>query len=990
MNVNNVVRTITIKGVSDGVEKLTKDVNNLAAAQQNVAVVSDTSAKRVLSLEDAWKKQTLKLDEAARSQANIARESKIADNALREGLITQQQHAERLNLITQRYTVASAAAGKFTTQNGLARHELINLSRQAQDVGVSLASGQSPLLVLAQQGSQIADVFASSTGSVRGFFGQAIGWAGRFVTSAVGVTAGIVTIGAAALFMGQSFSSAQKDIDRALSGIGAGSGANRGDINRIAGAAASPTGLSVSEAREAATAFAATGKIYQDNIRSATLITKDFARAMGVDASDATKQLAKDLSGDLVGAALKWNATLGFADNKTIDYIQSLVSMGQKQQAINALITAAAPSIGRMAAETNKWGVAWDFVANKVSNAGDAIGRAVSRGAERLTGANFGGFEDQERLTRLRENRASRSGGQFALGLDAGAIRALDQEIAKLEQRIADMAKQGERVRFAQMSLEARDFARSVNEGTAQIERLSQGLATIEQLQARRVAGGGVVDPGLEQAAQIARVQLALAMEQEQVEIRKAQVISQNAMAYQNVSASTAQVLAQLRDQLGVAQAVTGAAQIEAQHRATTNALLAQGKTLVDAIAIADAQRAISLAQVNAEADRTLKNLQDQAELIRAASEEERGRIKAAQEYNKLIEAGVDAQKAGAIAAQMQANARSEQDAREQAQADQDAARAAQDHASAAREAAAASERIAEAAAEAQRRWEAAAQALKFLPFYLLDTLGLMDKLFNSNQGGKSQFNPEGYKSTSSVGPVLQLKPNDIANSALASGASAYDAFGSLLEGGLTKWMPAADGKPASTTLDTERLQALDQLRDLMSSTQEQIAAIQKEWMSLSTLPASIERDTQMKSLVDSLKQLTDATNQNTSATSAMTDVLSPFYSSDPRRTTLGFRAFAGGGIMSPWGEIPINRYDGGGIASSPQVAVFGEGRTPEAYVPVPSGRIPVEMRQPANSNKPTSVVVHNHFNGPVTKETADLMKRTGFQNAQQMKRSFG
>jgi hypothetical protein len=55
---------------------------------------------------------------------------------------------------------------------GLARHELINLGRQAQDVGVSLASGQSPFMVLVQQGAQIGDIFASTKGSMSGFGAQ--------------------------------------------------------------------------------------------------------------------------------------------------------------------------------------------------------------------------------------------------------------------------------------------------------------------------------------------------------------------------------------------------------------------------------------------------------------------------------------------------------------------------------------------------------------------------------------------------------------------------------------------------------------------------------------------------------------------------------------------------------------------------------------------------------------------------------------------------
>ncbi len=54
---------------------------------------------------------------------------------------------------------------------------------------------------------------------------------------------------------------------------------------------------------------------------------------------------------------------------------------------------------------------------------------------------------------------------------------------------------------------------------------------------------------------------------------------------------------------------------------------------------------------------------------------------------------------------------------------------------------------------------------------------------------------------------------------------------------------------------------------------------------------------------------------------------------------------FADGGIMTSRGPVPLRKYSGGGIATSPQLALFGEGSVPEAYVPVPSGRIPVELR---------------------------------------------
>lgn len=55
---------------------------------------------------------------------------------------------------------------------------------------------------------------------------------------------------------------------------------------------------------------------------------------------------------------------------------------------------------------------------------------------------------------------------------------------------------------------------------------------------------------------------------------------------------------------------------------------------------------------------------------------------------------------------------------------------------------------------------------------------------------------------------------------------------------------------------------------------------------------------------------------------------------------------FADGGVMTSSGPLPLRRYASGGVASSPQVALFGEGSTPEAFVPLPDGRrIPVAMK---------------------------------------------
>lgn len=64
------------------------------------------------------------------------------------------------------------------------------------------------------------------------------------------------------------------------------------------------------------------------------------------------------------------------------------------------------------------------------------------------------------------------------------------------------------------------------------------------------------------------------------------------------------------------------------------------------------------------------------------------------------------------------------------------------------------------------------------------------------------------------------------------------------------------------------------------------------------------------------------------------------------------------GGIMTSNGPLPLKRYASGGIATSPQLAMFGEGSMPEAYVPLPDGRsIPVKIK--GNGAGESNIVVN-------------------------------
>jgi len=849
----------------------------------------------------------------------------LANQAVTSGLATQQQANEHIERVAQRYNVASQSTQKFTEHTGLARHELINLGRQAQDVGVSLASGQSPLMVLVQQGSQIADVFISSGKSVGSFFSQAIGWAGRFFTSTAGIVTGIGAIGIAAVYAASQFVRASTTIEEALE-----------NQNRLL-----KEGKALIDARTSAEARAQLQSKEQtqfETMRNLLDLQNKLNKAMEDAAKLAASRATTPTGGGMPEMGI---APSGFAPLKD----PGLDKITDAFVRLNAARDAGLPGLKEFNAELSKIGLAHPELAQIVE---DMI-------------------------------QAGRAG--------------MDLEVATMR-------------------------AKAMSDALA-------GVATNAQLAA----------VGLGSIAQFQVNNLQAEQAKDATE-RQAVAVLQMAEAYPGMSIEVAKQLDALKGQQAVAEAVTGSQKIEAETLTSINTLLLQGKTLTEATAIAEGQRAVALANVNAAAERTLITLKQQLELANATTASDKSRVAAQQQYKNLVDSGVKSSTASDIAntqrqieqrAQWAKNAedamaedRRRRQANEQARqtekqryydaavaldkqmaGEQAAAHAAEGRNRANQAAADAAERegyamhyIAEEAINAERA------VMAFVP-HLAAALGGVDSLFKSRQGGYSQFNPQGYVSEHPAAAAERAmltqiygqggfdqttgEPNAqgyeyIFNRSLKGGDMGSAVGGLLSQGVLT---PGQMG--AAPQVDTTRLGILQRAIELLP-TEQQVGANQQLVGQLEAAPRSLQTSELIKQLNEKIEQLTQATDANTDATSAMTDVLSPFYSSDPRKTHLGFRAFATGGIMTQYGELPLKQYQGGGVASSPQVAVYGEGSTPEAYVPVPSGRIPVEIKTPANSNtRPVHVTIN--VQGNADAGTVAALKSTAFQQAQAMRR---
>jgi len=959
----------------------THGAEEVAAAQRAITASTEKTEKASLSLERTFNNQEKSYFPLIRAQEKYQRTVEVANNALKQNPALQERANALINAAQAQYIAAAQGVNKYgnavANSSQLARHEMINLSRQIQDVGVSLVSGQSPFMVLAQQGTQIADVFATSSGTVMGFFRQTASWAAGFATSAAGIATGVAAIGAAWVIAGVQFKSGQNDIERALSGIGAASGVTSKQINEIASASSSAFGLSTSQAREAATAFAATGRIYADNVKLATSAVSDFVKATGTDATDATKKLAAAML-DPAAGAVELNKQFNFLDATQLNYIRSLQAAGKEQEAQKALMDALIPRLQKMAEHTSLAGKAWDVAANAASNFWQYAGKAAPLGP---------------------------------------SIPAPWEKVADPKQ---DQLKL--------MSTDADAAARSIVGVTAQIEVLQQQLAKLAQY--RQAINGPETA-----AEQIGNVRLQQLYDQNNALVLQAQYVQQIAAQYPGMSIEVAKQLDLMNRQLDVAKARGGIETLMTQQAADFNAARARGLSLEEAMAEAAKKREITEANAKKSIDDQVSALEDQIKLIQARINGTEAATKAEIAYKNALKipgaTEADAQRVQGTTQRL-SDLEDEEKIRKQviasadaqANSEQEAAAAGKARSAAQQEAWRREAQAADDAAESQRElnaavgwgtdgikhygWEIARvtmQTYQMIDAFEMELQAMRNLSFADRidarlrMMGPSQFDAGGYTSTydplglqtiSETGKVTvtsrPLNDTELAqwvgqmdvSSSAAIQKSLQDVFGQFSGADLLT--------PVNRLIEAAQP---DQQASLIQQTIDQIRA--RETPSLAT-------EETIRTLNDKLEQLTGSTD---SLNSTIQGALSPFYSQDPRTTKLGFRA----------GVVGNPDWMTGATNANPLVAVLGAGATAPgmanggsfmvgggysandnkmAVFPVASGEEVVVNRN-AGSTSGQVVNIDNRIivTGTVSGDTLSKMKVSRYQQSQRMSRGL-
>ena len=522
------------------------------------------------------------------------------NQALKVGALSEQEHAQAIAATKTAFAAQVQAMNATGHAGAVVTGQMMALQHSLRSVTEGLVMGMPPTMILGQQFSHLAYA-ATGPGGLTGALSATVqqlkgmgSWALALITplrlAAAGAT-GFAVAGVAAMM---SFESAQRDVTLALSGIGRATGTTRDQINEIADATSSLGGLSVSEARTVASAYAAVGKVATETIAPAVEVTNDLAATLGMSTADAAKMLAKALADPAHGVD-ELNSRLAGWSDRTRAIIQDLAAQGRILEADRLLIEGVSSSTVKASEVTGFWSRAWHVLGNATSNAMDGLGSGLSN----LTGI---GLSLEKQLAAAQHNLEAARTGMGSSGIAASnastRVAALTGEVARLTAELNRNKAASKEVADNLRSLETGAAVRSAVPEIGQRETAARQL---DQLRAARASSPGGLSPavsqGLDQA--IARTEAYLA------NIKSA--------AQSSVQASNLAAAAISARSPGEIASIT--------RQQTYNQLISQGMSATEAAAAADAAASTARQQAQEKLNEAARNRFNQVRALIAQTQ---------------------------------------------------------------------------------------------------------------------------------------------------------------------------------------------------------------------------------------------------------------------------------------------------------------------------------------------------------------------------------
>lgn len=336
--------------------------------------------------------------------------------------------------------VANATKGATAAQFKMNEQQKLQLTYQTTDLFTQLASGQSPLIAIIQQGGQLKDAM----GGVKNMFAAI----GSILTPMRLLIGGVVSaMGALAFAAYKGRDEFDKFNDTlALTGNYAGISAHK--FIQMSTQLAQATNMTVGSARDALSAVVGSGKFAENALSSVTKAILQYAQIAGVDAATAADKLMNGLDGSASGAK-SLNQQMNFLTLAQYKQIEALDKSGKQQEAAKIAADALNTQLMRQRRELGYLESAWQATKNAVSDFWDLL---KSIGRPETTDQVIAGLDKQ-----IAAVQANLQGG--------------DSPFAKMQQKELQGLKEKREALLETMRLQARSKAAGdVGDAKQQIE----------------------------------------------------------------------------------------------------------------------------------------------------------------------------------------------------------------------------------------------------------------------------------------------------------------------------------------------------------------------------------------------------------------------------------------------------------------------------------------------------------------------------------------
>ncbi|EPY5418668.1 phage tail length tape measure family protein [Klebsiella aerogenes] len=355
-----------------------REVTGAAQAERDAAKAHDEQVAALRRLE-------AQIDPVGEAFRRLNEQQRQLDSAKATGMLSPLAY-DRLN---SKLAESRDALEKTQTQlgkTGQSAAQTANAIRmipaQMTDIVVGLSTGQSPFMVLMQQGGQLKDMFGGIGPAIKGVGGYVLG-----LINPVTLAAAAVGVLGLAYYKG---SQEQDEFYKSLTLTGNLAGKTSGQLAdmaaRVSVAANSTTGTAASTLNQ----LVSSGKVAGDALERVTTSIVEISDATGI----ATEKLVgdfNDIAVDPVAAITKLNDQYHFLTLATYNQIKALQDEGNQQEAARVATEAYANTMQQRANDIHQnLGLlesAWDSLGKTAKSAWDAmldIGREKS-GEERIS-----------------------------------------------------------------------------------------------------------------------------------------------------------------------------------------------------------------------------------------------------------------------------------------------------------------------------------------------------------------------------------------------------------------------------------------------------------------------------------------------------------------------------------------------------------------------------------------------------------------------------